>query len=160
MKPKILVCGYKNHGKGEFCRIANEAFGLTFQCSSRHMAPKIFPLMQGLYDSEEQCWKNRGQHRPFWFDRIAEYTMEEPDRLAREILMDHDGYDGMRRLAEFKESRKHFDLTIWIDATLRLGREDIDSNELDPKMFDLVISNNSSLSDFERRIHSIACLFR
>jgi len=53
-----------------------------------------------------------------------------------------------------------FDMTIWVDASMRLPPEPSDSNELNRHMFDLVISNNRDLDALKRSAKWISTILK
>ena len=96
------------------------------------------------YKTPDECFADRHNHRAEWFTLIREYTRYDPSKMAREILVDHDIYCGMRSVEEFKAAKELFDMTIWIDASRRIGKtEGTSSCEITADMCDVVIDNNS-----------------
>ena len=151
---KLLVIGQGRHGKDTFCEIANKYFGLTFESSSHFACKKfIFDYFSDKYNTIEECYNDRHNHRKLWYDLICEYNKGDQSRLAKELLKEYDIYCGMRSIEEFKGSKKLFDLIIWVDATDRLGKtESEDSNTITKSNADIVIENNGTLLEFERKV--------
>lgn len=147
---KIIVMGYKRHGKDFACEYLNSMFGRTYSSSS-WMACKLF-LYEQLktkygYTSAEQCFNDRHNHRAEWFNAIRAYNDPDLCRLGKQIFASHDIYCGIRNREEFEALRdqKLFDYAVWVDATARIGeKEDITSMELTPDDADVIIDNNRS----------------
>lgn len=141
---KILVCGYGGHGKDTFC----EKLGMTFGSSSKVALDEvIWPVMKDRYSSKEECFVDRRNNRQEWFDLISEYNKDMPTRLAEVIFSRYNIYCGMRSRREFKacRHRKVFDVAIWVDSTIRLGRGD--DCEIGPLDCDFVVNNNGTITD-------------
>lgn len=155
LKPrrKLLLLGHGGHGKDT----AAEALGLSYSSSSEaanHLC--VYPALRAQYgyESEQQCFDDRREHRMEWYRLICDYNSEDRARLARHILSEHDMYVGMRDAQEYEAARPLLDLVLWVDASQRLP-------ERDPSLFiaqqeaHLVIPNNGSLEEFKGRL---ACL--
>lgn len=143
---KIVVCGKGGHGKDKFC----EYLGLPFMSSSN------FALRNGLipfaseYPSMSACYDDRRNRRTQWADAIDGILSENPYTIIDGIFRGHDVYNGMRKNLEFKEGSNSnaFDLSIWIDATDRLGDSGEDPTcEISADMCDITVFNNGSLDD-------------
>lgn len=151
---KLLVIGQGRHGKDTFCEISNKYFGLTFESSS-HFACKefIFDFLSDNYTSIEECYNDRHNHRKLWYDLICDYNKNNQARLSKKLLSEFDIYCGMRSIEEYKSSKKLFDLIIWVDASERLGiTECSDSNTINSNNADIIIENNGTLQEFERKV--------
>lgn len=145
---KLMVCGYARHGKDQFC----EFMGLTYVSSSMMAIDKaIWPHMGWMYDSKEQCFEDRVNHRAEWHRLITEYNTPDLTRLARDIFSENDVYCGIRNREEFHAARRAslFDLSIWIDASDRIGPEDESSCKLKPEDCDIIVTNNGSLEELQ-----------
>lgn len=120
---KILVLGHARHGKDTVAEMLRDDHGLKFRSSSMYIAESVVrPALahQGIaYPDLAACYADRGNHRALWYDIIAAYNAEVPDRLCREILAVADVYVGMRRRAEYEISRPLFDAVLWVDASRR-----------------------------------------
>lgn len=145
---KLMVIGNARHGKDSVCEILAADYGLSFVSSSQFVAERaVKPWLaeRGItYPDFEAMYADRGNHRPAWFDAISAFNGEDPARLARELLTEHDIYCGMRcarELAAVKAS-KLVDFTIWVDASRRLPPEDAKSMTVTRDMADYVIDNN------------------
>jgi dephospho-CoA kinase len=154
--PKILIIGHARHGKDSFAEILKEEFGLKFLSSSQ-AAADIF-IYSNLkdkygYNSTEECFLDRVNHRAEWYDLICEYNKKDPAKLAKEILKITDCYVGMRSAIEIEECLKTgiIDLVIWVDASERLPLEDKSSFNIDKSCADLIIENNDSFDSFKSK---------
>ena len=125
---KILILGDGGHGKDTAAAMLEASTGWSFMSSSCFCAKHVvFPVLAELYDyqSVQECYDDRRNHREQWHLLIAGYNNADPSRLAREILVSSDIYVGMRAAREVEACfrAKLFDLIYWVDAYPRVGRE-------------------------------------
>lgn len=154
---KIIVMGHGQHGKGTFCNIATTQFQLS-AISSSEFACQLFvfqhlqPIMG--YPNIESCYADRHNHRALWYKLIADYNTPDGTRLGRDLFEQHDIYDGIRSLDEFRalQRQKLFDLSIWIDASERVQAEDSSSISVDRSCADIVIENNDTPDAYQNRV--------
>jgi len=156
VRPKLLILGHARHGKDTFAELLNEEFGLSFKSSSQ-AAADIF-LYDKLkdqygYDSSEECFEDRVNHRQEWYESICDYNKDDRARLAKSILKISDCYVGMRDDEEVKEcmNQELFDLIIWVDASDRLPLEPETSFNINKNCADIIITNNTTLDEFKAR---------
>lgn len=154
---KIIVFGHKRHGKDTACEYLARVHGMTFTASSM-FACKTF-LFEQLrerfgYATLEECFADRENHRPLWYEAIREYNAQDRGRLGRAIFAEHDIYCGIRDREEFDCLRQEglFDVAVWVDASLRLPAESLDSMNLSASDADIVVSNNGSLEQLEAEL--------
>lgn len=156
---KLLICGEGRHGKSFAGEILQEEFGAKAISSSEFTCEKVvFPLLKDKYGykTPEEAYNDRGAHRKEWYDIIRDYTSNDPARLAKEILAEHDVYIGMRSAEEFRASWHLFHARIWIDATHRLGNTESKSSiTIDPDDLDATIYNNGTKEEFKSKIVSL-----
>ena len=153
---KYLVIGHGRHGKDTVCEILQQ-LGLTFVSSSWFVAEKvIFPHMN--YDTVQECYDDRHNHRQQWHDLIHEYCKDDHSRLVKEILAENDIYCGLRNRKEFEASKHLFDVVFWVDRSEHLPPES--SNELTADDADFVIDNNGSLEELVLITHTGANQYR
>jgi dephospho-CoA kinase len=157
MKTKVLIIGNARHGKDSLAEILNDQFGLKFKSSSQ-AAAEIF-LYDELkekygYQTPEECFEDRMNHRPEWYQMICDYNKDDRAKLAKGILELADCYVGMRDRDEIKECIRQelFDLIIWVDASKRLPLESSDSFNIDPSCADVIIENNGTFEDFKEKV--------
>lgn len=162
MKPKILILGHARHGKDTVAEMLRDRHGYSFCSSSLFAARKVIrPALEEVgvfYDSLEDCYADRVNHRAFWYDQICAYNAGGASRLAEEILVDHDMYVGMRSNDEYQASRKLFDVVLWVDASRRgLPPEDRSSMTIDydPSRMSW-LDNGGTLEDLEDNVDQLA----
>jgi hypothetical protein len=151
-RPKMLIIGHARHGKDTVAQILSEGWGYKF-CSSSWAACErvIFPILQHKYNynSPQECFDDRVNHRAEWKQLITEYNTPDKTRLAREILVDNDIYVGMRCVEELKACLDQglFQQVVWVDASLRKEPEPKSSNTIPQSMSMSTIDNNGDLKD-------------
>ncbi len=152
--PRLLIIGHGRHGKDTLAEIFNLDHGMKFKASSM-AASEIF-IYRVLkdkygYETPEECFNDRANHRSEWYDLICLYNKRDKARLAKDIMKSSDCYVGMRDKEEIDECLRQgvFDLIIWVDASNRLPREPKDSFNITTKSADILISNNGTLEEFE-----------
>jgi hypothetical protein len=128
-----------------------DLLNLRFKSSSDFVNEKaVFPVLSKLhgYETLEECYEDRVNHRPEWFNLLRAYNGEDPARLGRELFAEYDVYCGLRNREEFQAMKRAglFDLVIWVDASERLPLETSDSMELCVGDADIVIDNNADLN--------------
>ncbi len=132
----------------EKIRWQRDRYGLR-SCASSRFAAKVCVYAQLRdshgYQSLEACYADRVHHRATWFELIRAYTAEDPARLAREILQEHDVYVGMRSSVELLASRAMFTHVVWVDASQRHPAEDRASCQLTAADADSVLDNNGDI---------------
>ena len=97
--PKVLLLGNCRHGKDSMAEILNTEFGFKFLSSSQACADIfIYDALKDLYGykTPEECFEDRVNHRPEWYQMICEYNKDDKARLAKDILKLNDCYVGMR----------------------------------------------------------------
>jgi len=159
---KLLIIGHARHGKDTAAEILNQHFGLTFKSSSECAAENfLFDIMNTKYGksykSIGECFADRMNNRKAWYDEICLYNSVDKIRLAKEVLSKADMYVGMRSHAEIEECKKQklFDLIIWIDASERLPLESSDSFDITKEDADIIITNNTTLTEFTNKLIKI-----
>lgn len=175
-KPRIMVMGYARHGKDTVSDLLREKYGLRFTSSSQFCAERVvLPHVKQAwsewhrtaadprpkkpafpdYDTVEECFDDRGNHRELWFNLITQFNTPDLTALGQAIFEGHDVYCGIRNAREFHALRNAgvFDVAIWVDAEERVGsREDRSSCTVEPWMADFVLDNNGTLADLERNL--------
>lgn len=158
---KLLICGYARHGKDTFADLLCDRLGLTKVSSSEVALDKIiYPVLKDKYNyqSREECFEDRINHRSEWYDLIREYNEGDDTRLARDIYELCDVYVGLRSYNEFMaiKDQQLFDLSIWIDASDRLPEESRMSCTINKNLFDVVINNNGTLDDIVNEVDKLS----
>lgn len=159
---KILILGNARHGKDTVAELLNKHYNITFLSSSQ-AALDIFlydKLKNKLnYKSKEEAHNDRINHRQLWYNEICNFNKKDKAKLAKEILNKANCYVGMRDNEEFIECNKQnlFDIIIWVDASDRLPIEE-NSFNINKSEADIIIENNTTLKDLERKIIRIGKL--
>lgn len=161
--PKLLILGNMRHGKDSLAELLNEQIGLRFESSSQAAADIfIYDELKEKYGykTPEECFEDRMNHRPEWYQMICEYNKDDKARLAKGILERADCYVGMRDRDEIKECIKQrlFDLIIWVDASKRLPLESSDSFNIDPSCADIIIDNNGTFDEFKEKVSRLGMI--
>src|SRR4051812_46522244 len=119
MMKRICIVGHGRHGKDTVAEFMHELYGFNF-ASSSETAARIF-LFDALkdkygYQTFNECYEDRGNHRTEWHDLICAYNYYDKARLAKDILKDNDIYVGMRSDEELQECLRQelFDLVIGV----------------------------------------------
>ena len=160
---KLFICGHGRHGKDKFAEYLREASGLTFVSSSWFVAERVvfpwFKKHRGYhYEDVEACYEDRHNERESWYEAIKQYNQKDPTLLSRELFMVYDMYVGIRDDLEFLASKKHACLSIWIDASKRVEYFD-PTCKITRDMCDIVIENNGTEKDLERKAWRLADAF-
>ncbi len=155
--PKLCIVGSARWGKDSMAEILEEYFELKFKSSSQAAADIfIYDALKEKYgyNTPEECFEDRVNHRSEWYELICDYNIEDKARLAKDILKHTDVYVGMRDSREIKECIKQnlFDLIIWVDASDRLPQEDKSSFNIDKSDADIIIENNGTYDEFKEKV--------
>jgi len=157
MNSKLLIIGNMRHGKDTMAEILRDEIGLKFMSSSQAAADIfIYDTLKDKYGykTPEECFEDRMNRRPEWYELICDYNKEDRTRLAKEILSKTDCYVGMRDRDEIRAciDNKVFDLIVWVDASERLPEEDASSFNIDKSCADVIIDNNGTQEQFKERV--------
>jgi len=115
----ILIIGHGKHGKSTVAQLISNILGTSHEDSSM-MAAKIFiydQLKQSHdYNSFEECYTDRHNHRALWHNLICSYNKYDKARLAKDIMAENDIYVGMRSDDELSECKRIglFDMVIGV----------------------------------------------
>jgi hypothetical protein len=155
--PKLLIIGPARWGKDSMAEILNKEFGYTFESSSQAAADIfLYDLLKEKYGYKNsvECFEDRVNRRPEWYEAICEYNKNDRTKLAKGILERSDCYVGMRDRDEIEECLKQglFDLIVWVDASERLPKEDSNSFNIDKSCADIIIPNNGDYESFRKRV--------
>jgi len=120
---KLFVIGHGRHGKDTVAEYIQKNYGLTFESSSMFCAEHVVtPWLKDLgitYNSLEECYADRSNHRQEWYEAIRSYNKDDEAKLSRAIFAKYDMYVGIRSRIEFLEARYLSDLSIWVEASER-----------------------------------------
>lgn len=153
--PKLFIVGHGRHGKDTAAEILRDNYGFTFESSSQFACERVvIPYLRAHYglewSSPVYAFEQRGQYREQWAEAIRNFN-EPLDRLSREIFRCFDIYVGIRDRDEFLASRKHSDLSIWIDARERVDFVD-PTCTIEASDCDITIDNNGTPDELEQRL--------
>ena len=84
----ILIIGHMRHGKTTVAEMLEDEYGLSSKDSSMACAEIfIYDELKDKYNYEsfEECYEDRKQHRPEWFQMICDFNDPDKARLAKEI---------------------------------------------------------------------------
>ena len=162
---KLLLVGAARWGKDTLAEILHEHYGLKFISSSQACADIfIYDELKDKYgyQTPEECFNDRVNHRQEWYELICEYNKDDKARLAKEILKYNNTYVGMRDSAEIKECLRQglFDLVIWVDASKRLPPENSNSFNITTSDADIVIENNGTYEEFKEKALRLGSLLQ
>ncbi len=155
VRPKIFVIGHGRHGKDTVGEIIQEICGLTFESSSMFCAEHVvIPWLKKLgitYDSLDECYADRANHRVQWYEAIRDYNKDNEARLASAIFDKYDMYVGIRSRVEFLAARSLSDLSIWVEASERVPQVDPTCKILSTDC-DIIIDNNGTEEDLRGKM--------
>lgn len=146
---KILILGHGRHGKDSFAQLLADITGIKFMSSSEAAGRiAVYPKLKDKYgyNSFEECFADRVNHRQEWKDIIREYNTPDETTLTRQILAENDCYVGMRHHEEYEATKPLFDRIYWVDASKRLPPDPSLTIEYDPETM-IYIDNNKSFDD-------------
>lgn len=151
---KLIVMGHKRHGKDTACEYLHKKYGITFTSSSSLACDIfIFDKIKSIfgYKTKEECFSDRENHRKIWYRLIKEFNTPDLAKLGKIVFQKFNAYCGSRDKEEFlaMKSLGLFDLSIWIDASLRLPPESEESMSLTQQYADIVLDNNKGAKEFE-----------
>jgi hypothetical protein len=154
---KLLIIGAARWGKDSMAEILRDEFGMTFESSSQSASDIfLYDLMKEKYgyETSEECFGDRHNHRQEWYEAICDYNKDDKARLAKGIMERTNCYVGMRDRDEIKECIKQelFDLIVWVDASDRLPEEAATSFNIDKGCADVIIENNGSYEEFNEKV--------
>jgi hypothetical protein len=165
----LVIFGHKQHGKDTACEYLREKFGLSF-ISSSFFACKSFLYRQlqndfshgVLYNTIQECFDDRVNHRKYWYEAIRDYNTPNKTRLGAQLFNRHDIYCGIRDLEEFTALKAAglVNLSIFIDASGRLEKESSESMKLDIEDADIVITNNGTLEQFHEKLDKLFIMLK
>lgn len=158
---RFAVCGLGRHGKGTAAKYLAQHYGFPYlQSTSEAAAEVVFLTLRERYGyaTVQECWNDRAAHREEWGRAIAYFNGDDPCRLYTKMVRDGNTIiEGIRRRDELRAcvDRGVVDLTLWIDASLRCGRDDL-SCEIGPGDCDVVIDNNLDESSLHEQLSYFA----
>lgn len=156
---KLYLVGMRRSGKDTAAQYIKDKLGLTFESSSVFCCKQfIFGVLapQYGYTTIEDCFEDRFNHRPEWFNLIRDYNKDDPFRLSKEIFAEYDIYVGIRNRKELMAGIP----VVWIDSEGRTEAESSDSCQIDKSDCDIIIENKWSEPEFFRKLDNFIELIR
>lgn len=154
-KKNILIIGHARHGKDTVAELFAK-HGYSHMSSSEYAGRKyVYDAIKDIYGYQtfEECYNDRVNHRDEWFNLISDFAGESGDKVSSGILSVADIYVGMRSRREFEASKNMFDHVIWVDRSRILPSEKIGSNELTIDDSDIVIDNNGDMIKLKENVN-------
>ena len=154
---KLCIIGSMRMGKDTMAEILRDEYGMTFESSSQSASDIfLYDLLKEKYgyETSEECFEDRHNHRQEWYEAIKEYNKDDKAKLAKGIVGRTGCYVGMRDREEIKEcvKQKLFDLIVWVDASDRLPEEPATSFNIDKSCADVIIENNGTYEEFYEKV--------
>ena len=151
-KPKLCIMGYAGSGKDTVCEYLKATRGFKYTTTSMLSAEHIImPKLGYKYESVEECFKDRVNHRAEWYDLITAYNAERGYTGLADLVLENgnDIYCGMRNWKELVacENKNKFDQYVWVSAPNRVSPEDRSSCSIREEMtqwFTRIIDNDGS----------------
>tara|TARA_R110000851_G_scaffold41082_11_gene103359 strand:- start:2119 stop:2601 length:483 start_codon:yes stop_codon:yes gene_type:complete len=144
---QLMLIGDARHGKDTVAEMLRDSYGFRFIPASWTFAEMYMREML-MYDTTQQCFDDRVNHRKLWGDHIESYNTPDAAALAKMVMgAGSDVYVGTRRRREFNGAKSLFDHIVWVDRSDHLPKEPPESMELVIDDADIVIDNNGSLED-------------
>lgn len=157
-RPTLLIIGHARHGKDTVAEMLRDQYGLTFASSSHFVAERcIWPTWgQERYNSFEEMFEDRVNHRELWSNLINAYNTPDKARTGREMIqeLNLDMYVGMRDRGEYEACMAQgvFSTVIWVDGSKRHPDENNPKMTMERSMAHYVIDNNGTLQDLEKNV--------
>jgi hypothetical protein len=146
---KLFIVGSNRSGKDTVAQMIKKFTGLTFESSSHYCMRKFLrDKLSVKYETEEECFEDRVNHREEWYNIIRDYNYGDPTRLTKEIFAEYDIYVGIRNLDEFLPGRRLADLAIWVDRG-------INNIRITPQDCDISICNHGGLLFLEHKVRRV-----
>ena len=155
---KLNINGYARHGKDTVADMFVKHHGLIKVSASHVYARDIMAEgYLGPYESVEECYQDRVNHRKEWYEFIRSKAKEDPTYYVKQMLAEGDIYVGHRGIFEYESTAHLFDATIWVDGSKRgLPPEDKSSCEMSPKIFhDFYIDNSGDLWETKAQVDAV-----
>lgn len=162
----LMLCGMARGGKDHAAEYLSKHIGLDFRGSSK-MASELFlyDILKEKYNysSPEECFEDRINHREEWYELIFEYNLEDNIRLVKDIYSISSTYVGLRSYNELEVAKEYYGnnlLVIWIDASERVSPEPKESCTVVKEQADIIIENNGTIEEFEKKLHKLAIILK
>lgn len=157
----FIIFGHKRHGKDTACEYLQSKYGIKFAATS-FLACETF-LFEKMkadgynYQTVEECFDDRANHRKYWYETIRDFNTPDKARFGKLVFDKYDIYCGLRDREELNAIRAAglVQLSIFIDASARLEKEDPESMKLDIEDADIIITNNGTVEQLYEKLDKL-----
>lgn len=152
---KIGIVGHGRAGKDTAAEYLRDFHGLRYtHGTSRWAATIVWAAMTRTghgYDTVEECFEDRHNHRELWARIIGRHNASDPTRMYRECLENQDILTGLRLRHEFEacKSAGICDVWLWIE---RPGIAVDPTCQVKASDCDYLINNDGTLAEFHAKI--------
>ena len=157
---KIGICGYGEAGKDTAALYLASITGKKYICgTSVWAAPMVFKEIRrrgygACYQTAQQAWEDRRNHRQLWYDIITDYNANDPAQLYKDCLAEQDFLTGLRHKHELQACKEAGLCSLWLWIS-RPGYTEA-SCSITPEDCDRTIENSGSIEAFKLRLHNFA----
>ena len=168
-KPILAISGDSRAGKDTIAGLIRNIVGIPYVHSTSYAAALLiwadiqsehdcrFPMTLPHYETMEELYADRVNHRRFWADWIDNYNRKNQQGIGLYLLSCSQGNQiltGIRKTKEILlcQERKLVDLTIWVH---RPGNPRDSTQEYGSELCDIIIENQG----LERTIEKLHHLF-
>lgn len=152
--PTIAIVGAGECGKDTAANFLASITLLRLGCTTSQVIAPHIALEDGI--TPEEAHAKRREDRPRWAAKGDELCARagDPAFLVRESLKGGEIVVGIRRLAEIQtvKNLNLVDLVIWLDRTVVRDT----TIEFDSRMADVIIDNNGTILELERKLRKLA----
>lgn len=161
---KLLILGHAMHGKDTAAEYLRDKHGIKFKSATLLLTAYVRSAMSTLgitYHSTMECYEDRVNHRPFWFECIKLLNKKDKATVGLNIFSQSDIYVGIRDNDEYAAVLHEIDpIVIWVDAGKRLPLEPKSSMNIEYGSPMLYINNNDSIENLYKQLDNIANLMK
>ena len=151
----VYITGHGRHGKDTVADMMARYGGYRPCDSSKFVCQRaVFPCMTDMYDTWEECYADRHNHRQTWYDLISIHN-DVGHELSVELFKEHDVYTGLRSKRELDAFKNLFPddtFVIWVDGSDRLPPEPATSISITQEDADWVIDNNGTEEELTAKV--------
>jgi hypothetical protein len=120
----------------------------------------VTPWLEKLgitYNSLEECYDDRINHRVEWYNAIRSFNQGDEARLSAAIFAEYDMYVGIRSRVEFLAAKHLSDLSIWVEAGQRVPQVDPTCKILATDC-DIILDNNGTKRELVEKTERLFAL--
>ena len=155
----ILLLGHGQHGKSTVAHMLFQQYHLISRDSSFASAEIfLYDMLKNKYgyNTLQECYKDRVNHRQEWYDLIYAYNTPKT-RLATEIFSNSDIYVGMRSNDELQACLKEGIINLII-GVYDYKKELESSESFDINIWevcDFIIPNSGTKDELKERVRKL-----